>query len=606
MGVIVHRILDSTNNRRQQQLNSSIIQNLIVDMSLPLSIVERDSFKKFMHDVDPRYKMISRRSIVRSHLPNAYARCAEKMRGLCNQSSHVSLTLDIWTDRRMRSYLGITMHTVIDDKFQSLLLSFERLEGKHSWDKLGAEFDRVIQMYGLENKLVRLITDNASNNRAAFDKILLPGFEEYFDDVLDDTSESEKSYRSDDDDEQHAHVENGQLEKTAVEDSVWQKSLPPLPEQESLRLPCFAHSLQLVVNDGIEASGPATSALRKVALLAKLVHQSGPFAEKLEKAQVSIPRAVQTRWNSQFHTVKKVMHIPSFVLNGMLTDLKKNTLILNIRDRKVLEEFVSLFELFNEATKLTQAEQYTTIGLVAPSVLGLLHDLEHELESSTLTLTSLCQSLLTSLKARFSGLLRHFEVDVPTDKYSMSERYADPIFLITPLFDPRFKLLWLDSIAPSVKARVIDKIYALFVCFFARTTASAIRTRVNNDVTIVDQNIEDTSTDVGASTKRKCLFPYVNDKKKTGIDGKEAILSELDDFLREKSDQMNLIFSKKHIYLSLHQLAFKYLSVPATSAPIERVFSCNGFVMRPHRASLTSRKVCTLPFLKCNKDLFSN
>jgi hypothetical protein len=144
-------------------------------------------------------------------------------------------------------------------------------------------------------------------------------------------------------------------------------TLDPLQEQESLRLPYFAHSLQLVVSDGIEASGDAAPALRKVALLEKLAHQSVPFAEKLEKAQVSIPRAVQTRWNPQ---------IPSFVLNALLTDLKKNELILNTRDRRVLEEFVSLFELFNEATKLTQGEQYPTISLVAPSILGLLNDLE--------------------------------------------------------------------------------------------------------------------------------------------------------------------------------------------------------------------------------------
>ena len=52
------------------------------------------------------------------------------------------------------------------------------------------------------------------------------------------------------------------------------------------------------------------------------------------------------------------------------------------RDRKVLEKFVSLFELFHEATVLTQGEPYATIGLVASTVLGILYDLEHELSSS--------------------------------------------------------------------------------------------------------------------------------------------------------------------------------------------------------------------------------
>jgi hypothetical protein len=354
------------------------------------------------------------------------------------------------------------------------------------------------------------------------------------------------------------------------------------------------------VADGIRASGPALSALRKVALLAKAAHNSTSFAEKLEKAHVVIPRAVKTRWNSQFHTVKKVMEIPASILNSILTDLKKNEVILNTRDRKVLDEFVSLFELFNEATQLTQGEQYATISLVAPSILGLLHDLERERESSLLSLTSLCDALLASIKARFSGLLRHFEIEVPSETHCMSERFSDPIFLVTPVLDARFKLFWLDSLLPSVKARVVDKIYLLASRFFARTTANVARDQNTND-----QDANDTVTDINTTPKRKCLFPYMNNTKKTHNDGKDAISSELDDFLREKSEQTNVVFSKKDIYPSLYQLALKYLSVPATSAPVERVFSSSGFVMRPHRASLSAKNVCLLTFLKCNRNLFS-
>ncbi|CAF5128035.1 unnamed protein product, partial [Rotaria sp. Silwood1] len=57
-------------------------------------------------------------------------------------------------------------------------------------EKFSAEFDRIIQLYNLNGKIVRLITDNASNNLAAFDDIVLPGFEDYFDEIIDDESES--------------------------------------------------------------------------------------------------------------------------------------------------------------------------------------------------------------------------------------------------------------------------------------------------------------------------------------------------------------------------------------------------------------------------------
>ena len=46
---------------------------------------------------------------------------------------------------------------------------------------------------------------------------------------------------------------------------------------------------------------------------------------------------------------------------------------------------------------------------------------------------------------------------------------------------------------------------------------------------------------------------------------------------------------------------WRIMSVPASSAPVERVFSYGGIFMRPHRARLSDRILCALVFLKCNK-----
>ena len=72
------------------------------------------------------------------------------------------------------------MHTFVHDDLKSYLLSFAPLKGHHTADVLLAEFEKVINYYHIEKKLVRLITDNASNNLKAFNDILLPGFESYF------------------------------------------------------------------------------------------------------------------------------------------------------------------------------------------------------------------------------------------------------------------------------------------------------------------------------------------------------------------------------------------------------------------------------------------
>ena len=57
----------------------------------------------------------------------------------------------------------------------------------------------------------------------------------------------------------------------------------------------------------------------------------------------------------------------------------------------------------------------------------------------------------------------------------------------------------------------------------------------------------------------------------------------------------------KDKYPALHSLALKALSVPASSAPVERIFSRGGIILRPHRARLGCQMVETLMFLKCNE-----
>ena len=50
----------------------------------------------------------------------------------------------------------------------------------------------------------------------------------------------------------------------------------------------------------------------------------------------------------------------------------------------------------------------------------------------------------------------------------------------------------------------------------------------------------------------------------------------------------------------LYQLAMTVLSVPATSAAVERVINHGGLIMKPHRAQMSDKLLSNLIFLKCN------
>jgi hypothetical protein len=124
-------------------------------------------------------------------------------------------------------------------------------------------------------------------------------------------------------------------------------------ENESFRLPCYAHTLQLVINDGLKCVTNIRNSLEKVSKIAKLSHSSTLVSERFEKIQVCIPKANKTRWNSQYETVVTVIGIQQSDLNDILTQTQHRELCLKSLDYQVLNEFVSLLTLFAEATTTT-------------------------------------------------------------------------------------------------------------------------------------------------------------------------------------------------------------------------------------------------------------
>ena len=80
------------------------------------------------------------------------------------------------------------------------------------------------------------------------------------------------------------------------------------------------------------------------------------------------------------------------------------------------------------------------------------------------------------------------------------------------------------------------------------------------------------------------------------------IVNEMDDVPSSAMKLWNMHGTKLP---KLRQLALCVLSVPATSAPVERVFSHGGFVIRPHRSRLTCDRLMYLMFLKCNEHFLS-
>lgn len=79
-------------------------------------------------------------------------------------------------------------------------------------------------------------------------------------------------------------------------------------------------------------------------------------------------------------------------------------------------------------------------------------------------------------------------------------------------------------------------------------------------------------------------------------------ISKYFDVNQDIDTDAELIFwaKSKDRFPNLYTWAIKVLSIPASSAPVERVFSRGWLIMRPHCAYLGHRRVTALVFLKCN------
>ena len=182
------------------------------------------------------------------------------------------------------------------------------LYGTHTANLLLKNYENVISSFEIGTKLVRLLTDNATNNIKAFQHPTIPGFESHFEneDDLDETASDIDQDAIENDDLAEtliAHADDNNIKTFDIAKTSFDNIAT---NNESHRIPYFAHTLQLVENDVLKQMPFVELVLAKVSKIAKLSHASTTFAERLEHLDKSIHRANKTRWNTQFDTVESI------------------------------------------------------------------------------------------------------------------------------------------------------------------------------------------------------------------------------------------------------------------------------------------------------------
>lgn len=317
---------------------------------------------------------------------------------------------------------------------------------------------------------------------------------------------------------------------------------------------CFAHTLQLVVKDGLQnADKQVTKFIAKASKIASHVRKSTKATMILE-GERKIQNLNSTRWNTQLSLIESILSITESKLNEL------DTYHLSKYERSYLEDVYLLLKPLNTATDMIQKELTVTASLVIPCIRGL------KLKYENLS-TKYNTKLLNNIKKAIDDRLSVYE--------------SNHFFIIATMLDPRFKVKWCDG-AEEVSAATN----------LLQTTLQNIMPEQNSSPPRKRQKRENHEDDL-------LSYMQCTDYNRTPQDYINAYLNSACE--NRSADPLAYWKTEQHNYEKLAHLAQKYLSIQASSASVERIFSIAGKIFKPDRCSLSDEIFESLMMLRCNK-----
>ncbi|XP_066533969.1 E3 SUMO-protein ligase ZBED1 [Hoplias malabaricus] len=350
---------------------------------------------------------------------------------------------------------------------------------------------------------------------------------------------------------------------------------------EWTRLQCFGHRLHLAIENALKDDRVD----RAVGVCKKLVGRfSASWKKKtaLTAAQKdfnlpehSLITECSTRWGTKEKMIERVLEQIKALNHVLSADRKTRHLLLTWQDTDVLESIHKALHPLQEFTDALSGEEYVSISYLKPVL--------HLLKTKTLAEDPEDTDLTKSVKSRIIGYLQ--------------EKYNDPatqeLLDVASFLDPRFKTSYISQEnIPAIKARMKTEMEEE-----ARKVDRWRRDRVTEPQSSVASSekpkrslgsyFKGTATSPDLSVQLDAMETEMNSYLMTPtIDGEEDPLAWW------KLNQVN--------FPRLSRLVRKYLCVPATSSPSERLFSTGGNIVNCQRSCLKPHKVDMLVFLARN------
>jgi hypothetical protein len=159
-------------------------QNLlwwIVTDDIAFTAIESPAFQQIFKDLpDVPLPFSSSRTLVRridSDFDYGRVQLIDELARTC---STIALSLDVWTSKNHKAILGVIGHWLTPDfDYRERVLEFSELSGSHSGENMAERLQRMLAELQIENKLLTITADNASNNETLASELYFNLTEKY-------------------------------------------------------------------------------------------------------------------------------------------------------------------------------------------------------------------------------------------------------------------------------------------------------------------------------------------------------------------------------------------------------------------------------------------
>ena len=148
----------SADSDRCKSIHSALVKMLARNLQ-PVSMVEDESFKEFVHHLEPSYTIPSQEFLTSNLLPRQFEDVKAQVRSKLSEAANVCLTTDIWTSKTLVEYMGVTAHFIVGQRIDRALLDLRRLTASHSSENLSGELRKIISEWDITGKVTCIVTN---------------------------------------------------------------------------------------------------------------------------------------------------------------------------------------------------------------------------------------------------------------------------------------------------------------------------------------------------------------------------------------------------------------------------------------------------------------